>query len=89
MKAFRELHERLGISWCFWTYKNMTSTATVALVSRPANWDMVVALADGRSSAGADARAAAALAEYLENIKLENTTIRRDYLQALGLRVPE
>lgn len=90
--ALRELHERLGISWCFWTYKNMTSNAAVALVTRPANWDMVVALADERSTAGADAsraEAAAALAEYLENIKLENTTIRAGYLQALGLRVPE
>ncbi|MFO1113816.1 MAG: cellulase family glycosylhydrolase [Rhodospirillales bacterium] len=89
VKAFRELHERLGIGWCFWTYKNMTSNAAVALVPRPADWDRVVALADGRGIAGAEApRVAAALAEYLENIKLENTTIRRGYLQALGLRVP-
>lgn len=89
VRALRELHERLGISWCFWTFKNMTSNATVALVSRPADWDMVVALADERSGIRTDApRAAAALAEYLENIRLENATIRRGYLQALGLRVP-
>ena len=90
VRALRELHERLGISWCFWTFKNMTSNATVALISPPADWDVVVALADERSGIRTDApRAAAAFAEFLENIRPENTTIRRGYLQALGLRVPE
>lgn len=91
VKAFRELHERLGIGWCFWTYKNMASEATVARVRRPANWDLVVALADGGTAASADPAhpaAVAALAEYLENVKLENTTIQQGYLNALGLHDP-
>ena len=91
VKAFRELHEQLGIGWCFWTYKNMASEATVARVRRPANWDLVVALADGGAAAGADPAhpaAVAALAEYLENVKLENTTIQQGYLDALGLHDP-
>ena len=91
VEAFRELHERLGISWCFWTYKNMASQATVARVRRPTNWDLMVALAAGGAAAGADPAqpaAVAALALYLENVKLENTTIQRGYLNALGLRDP-
>ena len=94
--AFRDLHERLGIGWCFWTYKNMASTATVVIIRQPRNWESAVALAEQRqmgvAAASADAprqAAAAALAEYLENVKLEHTTIQRGYLQALGLRVPE
>lgn len=88
--AFRKLHERYDIGWCFWTYKNMSSPATVVSVRRPDGWDAVVAIADGRvpGDAAMHRRAHAALEELLENIKLENGTIRAGYVAALGLRPP-
>ena len=90
IEAFRKLHERYGIGWCFWTYKNMSSPATVVSVRRPGGWDAVVALADGRLSGDAAMRrtAGAALEELLDNIKLENGTLRAGYIAALGLRLP-
>lgn len=87
IEAFRSLHERYNISWCFWTYKNMASPATVVSVRRPRDWDAVVAIAD-RTAASDDQtrRARGALEEFLENIKLENGTVNRGFVQALGLK---
>lgn len=44
--AFRTLHERMGIGWSFWTYKNMDSTSTMVSIASPAGWDAIVATAD-------------------------------------------
>ncbi|MBK8211164.1 MAG: cellulase family glycosylhydrolase [Rhodospirillales bacterium] len=87
IEAFRSLHERYNISWCFWTYKNMTSPATVVSVRRPRDWNAVVAIADQTADSDDETRRArVALAEFLENIRLENGTINRGFVQALGLK---
>lgn len=96
MQSFRSLHERHGVSWIFWTYKNLDSLSTVASITRPPHWDAVVAAADRRiaapstaqAAASADVKLAAALGAYLENIKLANCRINAGYLNALGLSLP-
>ena len=92
VQAFRLLHERHGVSWIFWTYKNLDSLSTVASITRPPHWDAVVAAADRRAGAVSGALAgadlAAALESYLENIKLKNCRINVGYLDALGLAGP-
>ena len=86
-KAFRELHERHGIGWAFWTYKNLDSPSTVVSITRPEGWNEIVAYADGRTATKpADALIAQAMAQYLENMRLPNATVRWSYLASLGLR---
>ena len=48
-KGFRELHERHGIGWSFWTYKNLDTPSTVVSIPRPQGWDGLVAFADRQS----------------------------------------
>jgi len=41
--AFRRLLEQNNIGWCFWPYKKMDATSCVVSISRPAEWDAIVA----------------------------------------------
>lgn len=97
VRAFRELHERNDIGWCFWTYKNLDTAPTVVSIRRPAGWDAVIDVVDdndglwgGAEAASASMRATAraALAEYLDAIRLPNARVNAGYLTALGLRLP-
>jgi endoglucanase len=87
--AFRRLNEAHNIGWSFWTYKNLDTSSTVVSVKRPPGWDAVIAFADG--TAGPDgsppsrSEAAAALAAYLDDIRIENANINWSYLASLGL----
>jgi hypothetical protein len=89
---FRALHERHGIGWCFWTYKNLDTLSTVVSIPRPADWDAVVAVADRPRARWGDPlplpreRFEAALAQYLDGARLANATIRWSYLASLGLK---
>jgi GNAT superfamily N-acetyltransferase len=89
-QAFRELHERHGVGWCFWTYKNLDSGSTVVSVPRPADWDAVTAFGNRFPSAWAEApeaeRVRRALADYLDGIRFQNGKVNWSYLAALGLR---
>jgi hypothetical protein len=92
--AFRELHERHDIGWCFWNYKNMAPGPTVAAVSPPDGWPAIIAAADGGRRSGAaepvlsPRQAKAILDDYLENIRLANCTLDHGFLRALGLPLP-
>jgi hypothetical protein len=92
--AFRSLHERMGIGWSFWTYKNLDSTSTVVSIAKPPGWDAIIAAADTPPERWSDAtlptRAAAraTLAAYLDAIELRHATVRRSYLVSLGLTPP-
>jgi endoglucanase len=92
--AFRTLHERMGISWAFWTYKNLNSTSSVVSIAKPPGWDAIVTAADTPPERWSDAtlptRAAAqrTLAAYLEAIQLRNATVQGSYLVSLGLTPP-
>jgi endoglucanase len=88
-EKFHRLQERLGIGWCFWTYKNLDSELSVVSIQKPAGWDLI---ADAGSSANAPlpprAQAQAILDSYLEAAKFKNVRINADYIGSLGLVVP-
>jgi endoglucanase len=94
IKSFRELLDKNQISWCFWTYKRLNATATLASINKPDDWDEIIKFAENPRTTYEDVRKArppkekidAALKTYLENIKFKNCRINSGYLQALGLK---
>ena len=86
-EGFRTLHERHGVGWSFWTYKNLDTPSTVVSIPRPAGWDEIVAFADRkRADRPSDAVIAQATRQYLDGIVLRNATVRWSYLASLGLK---
>ena len=43
-EKFRLLHERFGIGWCFWPYKNLDSDSAVVSIAKPAGWDLIASV---------------------------------------------
>jgi len=94
IKAFRELNDQNNIGWCFWTYKRLNSTRTIASIKKPADWDEIVNFSASPRAGFDEIRKArppkekveSALRTYLENIKFENCQINEGYLKALGLK---
>jgi endoglucanase len=86
---FHRLHERLGIGWIFWPYKNLDSDLAVVTIQKPAGWDLI-AEAGSSSSAALPSRekAQAILDAYLEAAKFKNVRVNADYVNSLGLIVP-
>ena len=88
-RAFRRLHERFGIGWCFWPYKNLDSDTTVVSIKKPADWDLISKAGSTdeieRSALPPRAQAQAILDAYLEAAKFKNGRINRGYLASLGL----
>ena len=86
---FRRLHERFGIGWIFWPYKNLDSDLSVVSVPKPAGWDLI---ANAGSAAHAllppRGQAQAVLDAYLEAAKFEHVRVNTDYLASLGLAAP-
>ncbi len=93
---FRAVLEANAIDWCFWPYKKIDATACVASVPAPAAWAEIVAYAESprdkpetvRQALPSLATSRRALAELLENIRIENCRINPGYLHALGLSLP-
>jgi len=92
--AFRQLHERFGVGWCFWSYKTLDSDTTVISIKKPDRWDLI-ARAGGADFDAANPRplpprdqAQAVLDAYLEGLKFENGRINTAYLTSLGLTPP-
>ena len=92
--SFRELNERFGIGWCFWTYKNLDSDTTVVSIRKPEGWDLIAAAGsvepgtlDSGSLPSRD-RAQAILDAYLEAAKFGNGHVNTGYLASLGLVAP-
>lgn len=84
---FRTLHERHGIGWSFWTYKNLDTPSTVVSIKRPDGWNEIVAYADGRTPTRPDdALIQRAMAQYLDDMRLSNAVVRWSYLASLGLK---
>jgi len=92
--AYRELHERFGIGWCFWSYKNLDSSSAVASIQKPDGWDLIakagsVSKAELERSGLPDSEQAQTILDaYLEAAKFRNVRINRSYLTSLGLDVP-
>lgn len=93
ISAYRTLLEGNKIGWCFWPYKKLDATSCVASINKPADWDAIVAFADGPRTTFEDVRkhrpskekSRRALRDYLEQIKFANCRINQGYLKALGL----
>ncbi|HEX4410741.1 MAG TPA: cellulase family glycosylhydrolase [Xanthobacteraceae bacterium] len=87
--AFRNLNERFGIGWCFWTYKNLDTETTVRSIKKPEGWDKIAAAGSG-DTANLPSReeASAILAAYLDAARFANTRLNSDYLKSLGLAAP-
>lgn len=86
-EGFRKLHELHGVGWSFWTYKNLDTPSTIVSIPRPEGWTEIVAFADFRTSTKpSDELIARAMAQYLDNMRLPNATVRWSYLASLGLR---
>lgn len=94
IRSFRELNEQNNIGWCFWTYKRLNTTRTIASVKKPSNWDDIINFSAAprygfdeiRKAMVPREKSKAVLNEYLENIKFENCTVNEGYLKALGLK---
>lgn len=91
-EGFRTLLEAHGIGWSFWTYKNLDTPSTIVSITRPADWNHVVAVADRPRARWNDPlpvsreRLHDALGQYLEGTRFANGTIRWSYLKSLGLK---
>jgi endoglucanase len=88
-EKFRQLHERFGIGWIFWPYKNLDSDLSVVSIEKPPGWDLV---ADVGSSDKAvlppREQAQAILQDYLEAAKFKNVRVNANYINSLGLAAP-
>jgi endoglucanase len=86
-EGFRKLHERHGVGWSFWTYKNLDTPSTVVSIPRPEGWNEIVAFADGkRADKPSDELITRAVAQYLDGMRLANAVVRWSYLASLGLK---
>lgn len=94
-RAFRQLNERFGISWCFWTFKNLDSESTVISAPLPAGWDKLAKLGNEtpddweRETLPTPEEARQILWAYLDAIKFKNGHVNAGYLKSLGLHAPE
>lgn len=93
-RKFRALNERFGISWSFWTYKNMDSRSTVVSITPPPGWQAIARVAAVPPAEWTDAlvppraQAQATLDAYLQAMLFRHGHINAGYVESLGLRVP-
>jgi len=90
--SFRTLLDQNEIGWCFWPYKKIDATSSVASINRPNEWDVIIAFAENprttfeevRKNRPSPEKVKQALASFLENMKFTNCRINQGYVKALG-----
>lgn len=90
----RIMAEQNGMGWCFWTYKRLNATSTIASIPKPEGWDDIVkfaavqrgGLGEVRTNRPPIEKSRKILRDFLEGIKLKNCNINEGYLKALGLK---
>ena len=90
---FRTMLEENEIGWCFWPYKKMESSRGIVSIMQPDNYDLIIEFAEDnqfdyhsiRENRPDFKKVKSALFQYLENCKLKNCVINKDYIKALGL----
>ncbi len=95
--AFRGTLETNEVGWCFWPFKRLDATRCVVSVAKPKDWDAIVAYANAPRASFEEIRkirpardvSARALAEYLDNIRVERCRTNEGYLGALGMQAPK
>ena len=86
---WRALHERFGIGWVFWPYKNLNSNLAVTTIQKPEGWDRIAAAGSSDDAVlPPREQAQAVLNSYLEAAKFRNVHVNAGYLNSLGLTVP-
>jgi endoglucanase len=74
---------KLNVSWNFWPWKRMcTDNPTICEITSPKGWDKILNYIDGGNHPGYE-ECQTILNEYIENIKFENLTYRKDVVKAL------
>jgi endoglucanase len=90
---FRKTLERNEIGWCFWPYKKLDSERGIVSIKKTIEYEAIIEFANGGRTSFEDIRenrpdielVRKALSDYLENCKLQNCKINKEYLEALGL----
>jgi hypothetical protein len=88
---FRTLLDSVNMGWTFWTYKRMDASRCMVTYKKPDNWDKVIQYTlKGRSSFEKIRKAKInkntgeiALNQIIENIKIQNCTKNKGYINAL------
>lgn len=94
LKDNRIMAEQNGMGWCFWTYKRLNTTRTIASIPKPEGWDDIVkfaavqrgGLGEVRENRPPIEKSRKILREFLDGIKFKNCKINEGYLKALGLK---
>jgi len=90
---FRTLLEQNNIGWCFWPYKKMDSERGIVSIEKPQDFDLIIEYSEGgrfdygyiRDNRPDFEKVRASLKQYLENCKLKNCIVNKDYIKALGV----
>lgn len=94
-RRFCETLESNNIGYTFWPYKKVDKSC-MAAITRPENWEIIVNFAEAprgtykeiREARPDVATARKALADWLENIKIENCTPQTSYIESIKLKAP-
>ncbi|GJD52173.1 hypothetical protein OPKNFCMD_4935 [Methylobacterium crusticola] len=93
VRAYREILDRHGIGWTFWTYKKLDSRSCMRTYAPPPHWDAVVAyqglagltLTDRRKRRPPPEAVRAALDGLLGRVRFGATTENRGFVEALRI----
>ena len=94
VEKFRITLEENNIGWTFWPYKKMVPRATMMVIPKPKNWDLIVEYTKKDRSTFEKIRAARpdqqlvkqAMLDLLENMKFKNCEKFPTYTKALGMK---
>jgi hypothetical protein len=94
--TFAKALEKNNIGWAFWPYKKMEKPSAVVSIIPPSDWAKIVEFARlPRGTAHVEERLKArpeqetitrALAEFVENVRVEKCRVNEGYLKALGMK---
>ena len=91
--TFRASLEQTGVGWSFWPYKKLDATSCVVSIAPPAHWDQIKRYADAIGMTSEEKRklrppanvSRQALAELLDNVRVEKCRPNPGFVKALGL----
>lgn len=94
MNAFCHVMKENNIGWTFWPYKKINNSSFIG-IKPPKNWELIVAFSEmprGTYQEIRDARpdqktARTALSEFIQNCRLQQCEIQREYIHSLGLKI--
>lgn len=94
MNAFCHVMKENNIGWTFWPYKKINNSSFIG-IKPPKNWELIVTFSEmprGTYQEIRDARpnqetARTALLEFIQNCRLQQCEIQREYIHSLGLKI--